>query len=162
MRDFELEKEFERLTPRLDRLFSKVIRTLPGDPATQVGDLLQETVKGALQKSRLPQYDTYSCERLIMKRAYHLIWEYCHPPLKKQPALPLEKAERQAGSHEPEREFHNRQRLEWIHGQLDEDEWTICWLTYAGYKQAEMARHLGISLDLVKKKLQRAREKLYP
>jgi len=160
MRDVELMNEFERLTPKLDKVFSRVIRQFPGDRAVEVKDLKQETVRGALKNSRLPQYEGYSCERLIFEKAYNVLYDYCHPPQKKVPAFLLEEAENKAGHQDPYRELINRQWLESIYRKVDRQTWIICYLDYAGYKLEDIATHLGITLGAVKMKIYRVRQRL--
>ncbi len=160
MRDVELIDEFERRTPKLEKMFSRAIRMFPGDRAVEVNDLLQETARGALKNSRLPQYDGYSCERLIFEKASNLLYDYFHPPLKKVPALPLEEAENQAGQQDQNRDLVNRQLLRQIHGQVKRQTWIIFYLDYEGYKQEEIARYLGITVGAVKMKVYTARQLL--
>jgi DNA-directed RNA polymerase specialized sigma24 family protein len=160
MRDLEFIDEFKRLTPRLEKVFSKAIGLFRGDRAVEVKDLQQETGRAALKNSRLPQYDGYTCERLIFEKAYNVVYEYCHPPLKKMPALPLEEAENQAMNQDPQQDLINRQWLERIYRKVDRRIWIICYLEYEGYKQEEVAAHLGITVGALKMKLSRARERL--
>jgi len=152
--------EFERLTPRLEKLFSRAIRTFCGDRATEVDDLLQETARQALRNSRLEKNNGYTCERLIYEKAFNLIHEYYHPPQKKVPAFPLEKAESQTSPHDPYAELTNRQWLESIYRKVDRETWIICYLDYAGYKQEDIAAYVGISVPAVKMKIYRARQRL--
>jgi len=160
MRDLEFKEEFVRLTPRLDKIFSRAIRLFPGDRAVQVKDLLQETARRALKNSRFRQYDGYTCERLIFEKAYNVIHDYCHPPLKKVPALPLEEAENQDSHQDLHRDVINRQWLESIYQKVDRQTWIVCYLDYAGYKQEEVAAHLGTTVAAVKMKIYRARQRL--
>jgi len=160
MRDVELIEEFVRLTPRLEKIVSRAHRMFPGDRAVQVKDLLQEIARGALKNSRLSQYDNYTCERLIFEKTYNVIYDYCHPPMKKVPALPLEEAENQAVHQDAHQDVVNRQWLERIYRRVGRNTWIICYLDYAGYDQGEIARHLGTTVAAVKMKIYYARKQL--
>jgi DNA-directed RNA polymerase specialized sigma24 family protein len=160
MRDSELQQEFKRQTPRLDKIFSKVLRTFPGDRAVQVKDLLQETIEKAVLNSRLPQYDDYTCEQLIYLKAFNVLYEYCHPPRKKVPAIPLEESEYQASQQDIHGNLVNRQWLESIYRKVDRQTWLICYLDYAGYKQEEIATRLRLTVPAVKMKLYRMRQRM--
>ena len=108
----------------------------------------------------MPQYDGYTCERLIFEKAYNVVYDYCHPPLKKVPALPLEEAENQASQQDLYRDLINRQWLENIYQKVDRQTWIICYLDYNGYSQEEIAAHLGTTVAAVKMKIYRARQRL--
>lgn len=162
MRERELMDEFERRTPKLEKIFSRAIYLFPGDRAVEVKDLLQETAKGALRNCRLTQYDGYTCERLIFEKAYNVVYDYCHPPLKKVPALPLEQAEGKESQQDPRRDLINRQWLESIYQKVDRQTWIACYFDYAGYKQEEIANQLGVTVAAVKMKIYRARQRLTP
>lgn len=160
MRDAAFIEDFVRLTPKLERLFSKVVRTFNGgDLATEVDDLVQDTGTQALENSRLPQYKDFTCETLIFLKAYNKVYEYCHPPQKRVPALPIEKALNKSSADDPFRDVINKEWLEDVYKKVDRATWVICYLTYAGYKQEEIAGHMRMSVAAVKMKLQRARQK---
>jgi len=160
MRDYEFIEAFERLTPKLDRFFSKGLRTFHGDSATEVDDLIQETGKKALENSRLSQYSTYTCDRLIFEKAYNLLYEYRHPPQKKVPALSLEEVENHSSGQDPYRDVVNRKWLESIYEKVDRTTWIICYLVYAGYKYEEISLHLGISIGMIKMRIHRLRRNM--
>jgi|GEM_PF-3929526 len=160
MRDHVFIREFERLTPKLEIFFSRAMRIFQGDLAVEVDDLIQETGKGALMNSRLPQYEGYSCERLIFEKAYRVLHSYYHPPLKKVPALLLKVVKNKASSQDVYTDVVNRQWLESIYQWVDPITWIICYLDYAGYKYAEIADHLGLTIPAVKMRIHRLRQKL--
>lgn len=160
MRDDEFQDELERLTPKLHRLLWKAVRTFKGDPALEVEDLLQDTADRALHNSRLPQYDTYTCERLLFEKAYNIIYEYRHPSRIKVPALSLEEVKGQTSPQDPYQDLITRQWLERIYKKVKRKTWIICFLTYAGYKQEEIAAHLGMDAGAVKMRLNRVRKDL--
>jgi len=159
-RDLQLMDVFERFTPKLEKIFSEVAARFNGDPAVQVKDLMQDTAKGALINSRLPQHNHCTCKQLVFQKAYNVLYEYCHPPQKKEPALPLTEAENQSGSQDPERDLVNRKWLESIYQKVGRRTWIICYLIYAGYKYTEIAEHFGMQVADVKMEVYRARQRL--
>ena len=159
-RDLLLVDEFARLTPKLEKIFSNAIGVFNGDRAVEVDDLIQETGKGALINSRLPQYDHYTCKQLIFQKAYNVLYDYCHPPRKKGPTLPLTEAENKSAGHNSERDLFNRQWLESIYKRVGRRTWIICYLIYAGYKYSEIAEHFGMEVADVKMAVYRERQRL--
>jgi len=161
MRDLEFGDEFERLTPKLHRLFWRSIRTFRGDPEVEVvDDLLKETAKEALHNSRLPQYVDYTYERLIFEKAYNVMHKYCHPPQKNIRVLSLEEAEDQVSAQDPYYDLITRKWLERVYTKVKPETWIICYLTYAGYRPEEIAVHLGITVPELKLRLSRVKKDL--
>ena len=160
MRDLEFALAFERLTPKLHKLFSNGIQFCNGDKAQLADDLVQQTVEPALRNSRLPQHAHQSVEWLIMQKAYNVLFEHLRSVKKKVPHLRLEAAVKSCSDQNPYKTLVNRELLDTIHEKIDRITWLICYLIYEGYEYKEIAGILDISEGTIKMCMYRLRATL--